>query len=228
MNTRTVGTLDPRLVAGPRTAVSTVRPVVSEQRVLLLDGGRPEMFDLVTGEIRPWENGPPITIPCGSVPFQLADYSHLHVQLFRDLRTASTDRALVSLVVGSDEVLVSESVEKSLILAGPQQMADGPIGESPAVVVSFEPTPTDEGLSVVISARNAEGQESCTITEMMPTELATLTIGGPSTMLGGPSGRRRPSAVHIHAQRRVGAASFVKRVASRARREASSILDRRG
>lgn len=219
--------LDPRLVAGPRTPRSTVRPVVSEQRVLLLDGERPEMLDLVSGETRPWENGPPITVPCNSTPFRLSNYEQVQVQLFRDLRTSPTALVLASLALGDAEIRVTESVEACLAIAGPKHVAEGPIGESPAVVVSINPTTTGEGLRVVVSARNAEGQESYTITEMLADDLATLTVGGPSTRLGGRSGRRRPSAVHVHAKRRVDAASVIKRVATRARREASSILDRR-
>ena len=220
--------LDPSLAVGPTSPVSTVRPVVSEQRVLLLDGERPEMVDLAAGEIRPWENGPPITIPCESTPFSLADFTQVQVQLFRDLRSASTDQCLFTLVAGDAVITVSESVGGQLMIAGPRNSAERPIGSSPAIVVTMRPTPQEHGLRVEFSARNAETQEPCTITETLAVDaMATLTIGGPSAELTGRSGRKRPSSVHVHAERRMDAATTVKRVAGRARREASSIMQRR-
>lgn len=226
MNSRPVQ-LNPQLVAGPSQPVSTVRPSVSQQRVLLLDDGRPEMLDLVDGEIRPWENGPPITIPVLSTPFRLTDYSHIQVQLFRDLRSTSVDRVLFSVAMGEQSIDVIESQQLELVVDGPSRSATSAIGASPAVVVTIKPVSSETGTRLVVSARNAETDMSCEITELLVGEFATLTIGGPTTALSGRSGRLRPSAVHIHTQPRTDAASLAKRVATRARREASSILQRR-
>lgn len=220
--------LDPSLAAGPTNPVSTVRPATSEQRVLFLDGDHPELLDLVTSEIRPWENGPPITIPCESTPFRLAEYAQLQVQMFRDLRSASTDQCLFALVGGETMITVTESLDGRLMLAGPRRRAECPVGVSPAVVVTMRPTIQEGGISLEVSARNAESQQSCTITETLSGDvLTTLTVGGPSSALTDRSGRRRPSSVHIHSERRTDAAELVKRVAGRARQGASSILQRR-
>ena len=170
----------------------------------------------------------PITIPCESTPFALADFTHLQVQLFRDLRSTSSDQCLFTLVAGATAITVSESLGGQLMIAGPRNTAERPIGSSPAIVVTMRPTPRESELLLEFSARNADTQESCTITETFAVDaMATLIIGGPSAELTGRSGRKRPSSVHVHAERRMDAASTVKRVAGRARREASSIMQRR-
>jgi len=218
--------IDPARIEGPRVPVDTVRPVVSEQRVLLLDGAQPEMLDLAAGEVRPWENGPPITVPCESAPFQIADFALLQIQLVRDLRSASTDLTLLSLVVGDQTIEVSDRSDGQLVVAGPDQSAERPIGTSPAIVITIEPLLAEGDFVATVSARNAENAESCSLTVPLPNELATITIGGPSTTATGRFGRRRPSAVHIVARRHETPTHIARRVVGRARREASSLLDR--
>ena len=221
--------LDPSLVAGPRAPGATCRPVTGEQRVLLLDGDLPEMLDLTAGNIRSWENGPPITIPCESTPFRLGDFQLIQVQLFRDLRSSSTDQCLFTLALGTNSIEVTERSAGVLAVTGPSKSEDVPVGLSPAIVVAIRPLLENDRITVEVVARNAEGNDSCTIIERaLPDDLALLTIGGPSAALTGKHGRRRPSAVHVHTQRRSEASTVVKRLAARTRREASSILLRRG
>ena len=222
--------IDPRLGEGPRIPSSTIRPARSEQRVLLLDGAVPEMLDLTAGNIRPWENGPPITVPCESTPFSLAEFSLVQVQLVRDLRAASVDRTLLALVVQDAMIEIVDRTDDMLVIAGPEESVEMPIGLSPAIVVDLRPSITEAGLDLVVSARNAESPNSESMHVAVPNAEATLTIGGPSTAVTGRFGRRRPSAVHIVTRRHdapaPAAPPLLRRVAGRARREVSSIVDR--
>lgn len=223
---RELEALDPSLADGPLTPTPVSRPLVSEQRVLLLNGPRPEMFDLTAGDVRPWENGPPITVPCESLPFALSRFSYLQIQLVRDLRASSTDLHLLSLSVGDSLVEVLDQRSGELALRGPGGQVTQPRGSSPAIVIGFRPTPRESGLEILVTVRNADSESSCSMTFSLPDAAAVLTIGGPSVATTGQYGRRRPSAVHIQAQNHLEAAGMARRVAGRLRREANSVLGR--
>lgn len=223
--------LDPALGEGPRQPGSTIRPARSEQRMLLLDGDTPQMIDLAAGNIRAWESGPPITVPCESTPFTLGDFSLIQVQLVRDLRASSVDLTLLALAIDDTMIEVIDRTDDMLVVTGPGDSMEMPIGSSPAIVIDLTPTRTEGKLDLLVSARNAESPSSQSVRFSVPDALAVLTIGGPSTALTGRHGRRRPSAVHINASR-IGAPAttppppLLRRVVGRARREVSAIVDR--
>lgn len=214
--------IDPLVTEGPTQPGISLRPAVSEQRVLVLDGGPARMVDLAAGNIRAWENGPPVSIPCVSAPFDLSDYGRLQVQVLRDPRPTSVDVTLLSLEMGQRSVDVIELASGGLSIATPDTSVDGPAGQSPAIVILLEPS--DE--QCCITVRNAESPSGFEATVPLPSGAATLTIGGPSAHLGAPIGRRRLVPVLIDAVPVATAPDQVRRVAGRVRRAAASLRDR--
>lgn len=194
--------IEPLLVEGPRVPTETLRPLVSFQRILLLNGGPPSMVDLATGDIRRWENGPAVQVPCMSSPFELAAYTRIQTQVLRDPRPSPVDLVVCSLAIGDLVVDVVETTSRQLeIRAGDPAtvMASSPIGASSAIVIVIEPAMSQGVPEVRVSARNAETVEAIDTTVSSPGLLATLTIGGPSTTVTGRYGRRRliPASVDV-------------------------------
>jgi len=217
------GWLDPSLAAGPRRPQEVLRPLINEQRILLLDGPFPEMIDLATGDIRRWENGPPLALPCVSAPFALGQYRRIMVQVLRDPRPASTDLVLVSLAVADRSVDVVERQGGVLSITQDGVSVDGPIGGSAAIVTEFG---IGEDGTVDVSVRNAESTDGHNATARFGAGRATLTLGGPSTHLTGVVGRRRPSSLHIEASRRPEPVDQIARAARLVRRAARTIQGR--
>lgn len=221
--------IDPLLAEGPRAPMDTLRPAASLQRVLLLDGGEPLMADLATGDIRRWENGPPLSVPCVSTPFELSLYTRIQVQVLRDPRPSSVDLVLLSMNVGHLAIDVVETTQRRLEIRsapGGLPSATTAIGESPAIVIVIEPAEADGTKKVTISARNAETAEVIQSTVPCPQSVATLTIGGPSTSMTGRYGRRRLTPVHLEVVTRGEPIDQFRRVARRARRVITSIRRR--
>ncbi len=212
--------IDPLLVEGPRVPMETLRPLVSFQRILLLNGGPPSMVDLATGDVRRWENGPAVQVPCVSSPFELSAYARIQTQVLRDPRPSPVDLVLCSLSVGDLVVDVVETTARQLeIRAGDPAtvVASSPIGGSSAIVIVIEPVVSQGVSEVKVSARNAETVEAVDTTVSSPGPVATLTIGGPSTAITGRYGRRRLIPASVDVAVRAEPIDQFRRVARKAR-----------
>lgn len=219
--------LDPSLVEGPRRPTETLRPAVSAQRVLFLDGPEPQMADLATGDIRRWENGPPVSVPCTSSPVDLRSWEMIQFQVLRDPRPTSVDTTLLSLAVADESIDVIETVGGRLhIRARRRVLADGPIGGSPAVVVAFRPSVDGETITLGIRVRNAESAAGIDARHDVSSKDGVFTIGGPSTALTGARGRRRLIPVHLEVARRAEPGDVVSQILGRGRRAAGVIRRR--
>ncbi len=222
--------IDPRFEPGPPVPVDVLRPLISEQRILVLDGAAPMMVDLAGGDIRRWENGPPLSVPSVSSPFVLGAYEMILVQVQRDPRPATTDLVLLSVEAGGSCIDVIECSNGQLAIRGQGQSFHGPIGGSMAVVVSLHPT-SEQGL--VVKARNAESSDGFELQAELASPVATLTIGGPSAHVTGSFGRRRliPAFVDAHVRKpkvdsRQRALTFTKRLTNKLSREAKGRIGR--
>lgn len=211
--------LDPHLEAGPRSPTDVLRPLESEQRILCLDGPEPMMVDLAQGNIRRWENGPPLSIPCVSTPFDLVDYETVLVQVQRDPRPTSVDLVLLSLDVDGQVVDVIERVDATLEIRSAELSAVHPIGASLAVVITIHPT--NEGLTV--RARNAESLNGAELSLSWAMGPSRLTIGGPSVHVSGRYGRRRLIPAFVDVQRRRPPVDQVQRARNIAERAARGV-----
>lgn len=221
--------IEPLLVEGPRAPMETLRPLVNLQRVLLLDGDMPFMVDLATGDIRQWENGPPLLVPCVSTPFELAAYVRIQAQVLRDPRPASVDLILLSIQLGTRAIDVVETTRRRLEVrteGAPSALVSSAIGESLAIVIVIEPVHEDGVSEVRISARNAETAEAIETAVSVPMSIATLTIGGPSTAITGVYGRRRLIPANLEVARRVEPIDQFRRVARKARRVVGNLRAR--
>ena len=220
--------IDPLIAEGPLLPVENLRPAASMQRVLFLDGAGPMMADLATGDIRPWENGPPVSVPVPSTTFDAADIARLQVQVLRDPRPTSVDSVLLSVAFQSDAVDVVETTAKTLVIRHRgAELAAGPIGGSPAVVIVLEPNLSER--CVLVHARNAETLQG--ITAEVPSgdnDPLSIMIGGPTTSFTGTYGRRRLIPVHIDLVRPVAPTDHVRRAAAAARRVAVALKNRAG
>lgn len=218
--------INPLVAEGPRLPVETLRPAPSLQRVLLLDRAQPRMADLASGDIRAWENGPPVSVPMVSAAFALDAYKRLQVQVLRDPRPTSVESVLFSLRCGSTTLDIVETTTSELLIRGSKgTVASGPIGGSPAVVIVLRPDRERRVIDVV--ARNAETLTGMDATVAVTSwEPATLTIGGPSIDATARHGRRRLIPVHIEAEPVLDPADQVRRAVSGARRVAGAVRDR--
>lgn len=222
--------IEPLLVEGPRVPMETLRPLVSFQRVLLLNGGPPSMVDLATGDIRRWENGPAVQVPCVSSPFELAAYARIQTQVLRDPRPSPVDLVLLSLAIGDLVVDVVETTARELEIrsGGPSRvMASSPIGGSSAIVIVIEPAMSQDVSEVKVSARNAETVEAIDTTVSISGSVATLTIGGPSTAVTGRYGRRRLIPASVDVALRAEPIDQFRRVARKARSVAGNLRKQR-
>lgn len=211
--------LDPQLEAGPRVPTDVLRPLESEQRILCLDGPEPMMIDLAQGNIRRWENGPPLSIPCVSTPFDLDDYQSILVQVQRDPRPTSVDLTLLSLEVDGKLIDVVENADSTLEIRAEGESILHPIGSSLAVVVTLHPS-ADE---LIIRARNAESLEGAELAVSWGTGVSTLTIGGTSAHVTGHHGRRRLIPAFVDVQRRRAPVDQVQRARNIAERAARGV-----
>lgn len=222
--------LDPALGEGPRTPTETVRPLVSDERVLLLNGSFPAMVEVGSGRMAPWENGPPVLLPCVSRPFDLFDFERIQVQVLRDPRPTSVDLTLVSLTVGSPgegvSIEIRESVSGRLEVLGGDELVDCPIGSSQAVVVVFEPSEAESGATLTVSARNADTMQHITTTCGVPKVDSRLLVGSAPPTPATLPGRARLSPVLVDVSRRQSPPDLVKRGAARAKRYASAVAQR--
>ncbi len=216
--------ISPLLAEGPREPALSLRPAVSEQRLLLLDGPEPTMLDLAAGNVRRWENGPPVSVPCVSGTFPLFDYQRILVQVLRDPRPTSQNLTLLSLADSHSSIDVDERIGGRLAVSSSSDESNGGIGQSSAIVVTIEPDPEAE--RVVVTARNAESMEGVELAAVWSSAEATLTIGGPTTLLTGRIGRRRLIPVHIDAVRRAEPVDQLRRVVRGARRVAGGFRSR--
>lgn len=218
--------IDPLVAEGPLLAVENLRPAVNLQRVLVLDQPVPMMADLATGDIRPWENGPAVSVPMVSTPFSLTGIDRIQVQVLRDPRPTSVDNTLLSLHLGETTVDIVETIDGQLVIrSGGQNQEAGPIGSSPAVVIDIEPR-VDE-LQIGVGARNAETLHGIHANIAAPnTDTALLTVGGPTTAVTNTHGRRRLIPVHLHVTRQTLPADQVRRAVTGARRVASAVKNK--
>ncbi len=206
--------VSPLLAEGPRQPVPSLRPAVSEQRVLLLDRVEPQMVDLVAGNIRRWENGPPVSLPLVSGPVDLAAFRRLQFQILRDPRQTSVDTILASLALGGIcTVDVIARVGGRISISSGNATVEGPIGGSPAIVIGFEVRED----KLHIDARNAETTETIELVSAAVGSPGTFTLGGPSTNVTGMHGRRRMSPVHIDVTRTPEPVDDVRRTLRRLR-----------
>ncbi len=222
--------IDPLVAAGPLAPVESLRPAPSLQRLVILDTPTPQMVDLEQGNVRPYENGPPVSIPIASTRFNLATLSRLQVQVLRDPRPSSVDSTLFSLHLAEagQRVDIRETPQGKLVVDdGQREPVIGPIGASLAIVVVAEISKVDDSHRLVISARNAETMDSLSH-ELQPSSLsrALVTIGGPTTEVTGARGRRRTIPVLIDTARAPEAADQVRRAVRGAKRVAGSIRNR--
>lgn len=198
--------IDPLVAEGPRAPVETLRPGLSLERVLLLDEGRPLMADLATGDIRPYESGPPVSVPMWSDHFDLSTIGRLQVQVTRDPRPASVSQTLLAVDVSSAQSAVDVRLTPSNVLeiCGSGKAQDHrlelPAGGSPAFVIAVDSA--DE--TVTVSVRNAETLDFTSVSfDAADTSRTVVTVGGPSQRSGSASGRRRsvPVLIEIHPAR---------------------------
>lgn len=224
--------IDPLVAQGPLAPVESLRPAPSLQRVLILDTPTPHMIDLAGGNVRPYENGPPVSIPMTSTRFDLASIERLQVQVLRDPRPTSADTTLFSLHLGDGNrtIDVRETSNGKLVIdVGEPDPMTTPIGESPAVVIVVTRSSTESTQHVTVSARNAETmEESSTTFDIATVSNAMVTIGGPTTEVAGRVGRRRTIPVQIHTAHTVEPVDQVRRVLRGAKRAAGSIRGRVG
>ena len=218
--------INPLVAEGPRLPVETLRPAPSLQRVLLLDQSQPRMADLASGDIRAWENGPPVSVPMVSAAFALDAFKRLQVQVLRDPRPTSVESVLFSLRCGSTVLDVVETTTSELLIRGSDgTTAHGPIGDSAAIVVVLRPEIEERRVAVL--ARNAETLNGIDATvAMVSWEPATLTVGGPTIDKTGGHGRRRLIPVHLDVEPVLLPADQVRRAVSGARRVAGAVRDR--
>lgn len=181
---------------GPSIPMETLRPAVSEQRVLILDGAEPMMIDLAQGSVRRWENGPPISVPCLTTPFDIAKYKRVQIQVLRDPRPSSVDATLLALDAGSIAVDVVQGTGDELRIDSMSRSVRTSIGGSPAIVISLEPQVRDTSIDVICRVRNAESMEWHSLEVSLTSPQVSLTIGGASTTRGVRS-RRRLIPVHV-------------------------------
>jgi len=221
--------IDPLVAEGPRAPVDSLRPAVSQQRRLLFDGPTLMMVDLAAGNVRPYENGPPVSVPMSSAPFDLAMYDRLQVQLLRGPRPTSTSMTHLSLRLGRAEraIDVSETPDGELVVAHGDVTERGAIGQSPAIVVVIEHTKSEGGHEVAVSARNAETMDGPRLlVAAVLVDIASLTIGGPAFDVTGNRGIRRTTPVQIEVTAHREPVDQVRRVVGAARRAAGSLRDR--
>jgi len=188
------------------------------------------MVDLSDGNVRPFENGPPVSIPMTSTRFDFSSLDRLQVQVLRDLRPTSIDSTLFSLHLGdADRVVdVIETPDgKFLLRQGSAPAMATSIGESSAIVVVIERTSADDEHRFTISARNAETMEALSIELSVRTVTnAMVTVGGPTTEVTSERGRRRLSPIHLEVVAHREPIEQVKRVMQGARRVAGSLRGR--
>lgn len=212
--------IEPLLAEGPRTPMETLRPLVNFQRVLLLNGEAPRMVDLATGDIRLWENGPSVLVPCVSTPFDLSSYALIQVQVLRDPRPTSVDLTLFSMNLGGAAIDVVETTTRLLEIRSEAEssgLVSTAIGGSSAIVIMIEPFMLDGVSHMKVSARNAETVESIELSVPIHGSVAILTIGGPSSPITGAYGRRRLIPAHLDVAVRVEPVDQFRRVARKAR-----------
>jgi hypothetical protein len=225
--------INPLVREAPFVPMETLRPAANLQRVLLLDRPGPQMADLASGDVRRYENGPPISIPMVSTRFDLGAIDRLQIQVLRDPRPTSISTTLVSLHLGEAKITIDvvESPDGQLLITssggrGPRQIS-GPIGASPAVVVVVQPDAQDA--TVAVTARNAETMESLEMKTSASSLTKTLvTIGGPTTEVTGAYGRRRSIPVHVELTTSTGPVDQLQRGLRLARRIAASARNRAG
>ena len=194
------GSIDPLLAQAPRAPSEVLRPLASEQRVLLLDGAEPQMVDLTVGNVRRWENGPPLQVPFVSTPFDLWDYTSIEVQVLRDPRPTSVDLTLLSIEIAGEAFDVVDCLNRTIEIRGRNKTVVAKSAGSNAVVITLKPQPETESLQVV--ARDAALPGGFELEAAVPSSLAVLTVGGPSTSVTGSYGRRRLIPAHVVVQRR--------------------------
>lgn len=221
--------IDPLVAEGPLAPVESLRPAPSLQRVLILDSPTPQMVDLAAGNVRPYENGPPVSVPMTSTRFDFAALTRLQVQVLRDPRPTSLDTTLLSLQLADAGVVVDvrETPDGTLRIDAPSGSASGPIGASPAVVVVVTRIATEQTHRLSVTARNAE-----TMTHVehelavATTTNAMVTIGGPTSDITGQHGRRRTIPVHLETSVPVEPVDQMRRAVRGAKRVAGSIRAR--
>ncbi len=224
--------IDPLVAAGPLVPVGPLRPAPSLQRIVMFDHAVTHMMDMSGGNIRAYENGPPVSVPMTSTRFDLTSLDRLQVQLLRDPRPSSVDSTLFSLhLADAGRVVdVRETPDGSLVLDDDRTTpTTAPIGESPAVVIVVSRTSTETSHHVVVSARNAETMRASNL-ELDVTSLtnAMVTIGGPTAELTGTVGRRRTIPVQIDTTLPQQPIDQVRRAVRGAKRVAGSLRGRIG
>lgn len=224
--------IDPLVAAGPLVPVGPLRPAPSLQRIVVLGGAIPKMIDLSGGNIRPYENGPPVSVPMTSTRFDLASLDRLQVQLLRDPRPSSVDSTLFSLHLADADrfVDVRETPDGSLVLDDDRTTpTTSPIGESPAVVIVVSSASTETSHHLVVSARNAETMQATQIElDVATLTNTTVTIGGPTAERTGTIGRRRTIPVQIDTALPPQPIDQVRRAVRGAKRVAGSMRGRIG
>ena len=227
--------IDPLVVEGPLLPVENLRPLVSLQRMVLLDQAGPLMADLATGDIRRYENGPPVSVPMVSNEIDFGDVERLQVQVLRDPRPTSVETILCSLWIADSDASfeVSEGVGQRLVVrtsvGGKTNEVTAAIGGSMAIVIVFEQHEVDGRYRVTIRARNADGMDwindDVVVGEVTGT---TLTVGGPTTTRNGLYGRTRMIPVQLDVVLRSEPVDQVRRAVRGAKRAAGALRSRVG
>lgn len=224
--------IDPLVAAGPLVPVGPLRPAPSLQRIVILGEAVPKMIDMSGGNIRAYENGPPVSVPMTSTRFDLANLDRLQVQLLRDPRPSSVDSTLFSLhLADADRIVdIRETPDGSLVLDDDRTTpTTSPIGESPAVVIVVSRTSTETSHHLVVSARNAETMQATQIElDVATLTNTTVTIGGPTAERTGTIGRRRTIPVQIDTTLPQQPIDQVRRAVRGAKRVAGSMRGRIG
>lgn len=227
--------IDPLVAEGPLLPMETLRPLVSLQRMVLLDQPGPMMADLATGDVRRYENGPPVSVPMISNVVDFADIDRLQVQVLRDPRPTSVEMVLCSLWLADAEVAIEvcESPGRRLVV----RTIDGDrvnevttvVGASMAIVVVFERTEADGRHRIGVQARNAEAMHWIdSSVELSRTTGATLTVGGPTTARTGLYGRSRMIPVQLEVAPHREPIDQVHRVVRGAKRAVGALRSRVG
>jgi len=223
------GSIDPLVAEGPRSPVNSLRPGVSQQRTLMLDGPTPMMLDLAEGNIRPYENGRPVSVPMSSTPFDLSIFDRIQVQLMRGPSPTSKATTHFSVQIGQgDRVIeVRETRDGLLEITDDRTSASGAIGTSPALVVLIETRTPGQDPEVVVSARNAETLDGPSLAVTVPSvDDARFTVGGSTYERTGSRGLRRSMLVQIDVVPHREPVDQVRRVVGAAKRAAGSLRDR--
>lgn len=190
------------------------------------------MVDLAEGNVRPYENGPPVSVPMTTTGFDLGALKRLQIQVLRDPRPSSVNSTLLSLHLGDANRVIDvyETPDGQLVIdVGEPDPITTPIGNSPAVVVVLEASSAGDTSQLMVSARNAETMNaSGTDLNVRALTNAMITIGGPTTSVTGQYGRRRTIPVHIHAALAPEPVDQVRRVVRGAKRVAGTMRGKVG